>query len=173
MPCTSSNRRFSCSFDKLKPGALFCNAEWAMTDKFDETNELHQKIKRTIEKTNGITQMETVDAIREEYKRAGFEIVEDRDWVVDAPEDGDTIPWFSALPGGVSFQLDHFRSSALGITLTHLMVQMLEYLSVAPKGSVAVHQLLSDAAWTLRQAGELEIFTPMHVFLVRKPAHAD
>jgi len=59
--------------------------------------------------------------------------------------------------------------SPLGRTATHAMISVLEFLHIAPAGSKKVHTVLCNAADSLVKAGKLEIFTPMLLFVARKP----
>ena len=56
----------------------------------------------------------------------------------------------------------------LGRCLTHCMVTTLEFLRIAPKGSVRVSALLNATAVDLVEGGEKELFTPSYFFLARK-----
>ena len=60
----------------LKPGGKFAGYAWAMTEKYDEKNEEHKKIKYGIEIGNGLPPMNTKEEILNAMKRVGFKIIE-------------------------------------------------------------------------------------------------
>jgi len=76
-------------------------------------------------------------------------------------------PWYSRLVPG--FTWDGFRVSSIGKATTHYLVRALEAIGLAPKGSLTSHTLLLRAADGLVKGGQLNIFTTMFFFLVRKP----
>jgi sterol 24-C-methyltransferase len=47
-------------------------------------------------------------------------------------------------------------------------VTLLEFLGIAPKGSVAISSILNATALDLVEGGVLDIFTPGYLFLARK-----
>jgi sterol 24-C-methyltransferase len=53
--------------------------------------------------------------------------------------------------------------------VTHRLVKNLEWLGLAPKGSLEVATMLERAADGLVAGGKLGIFTPLFFFLARKP----
>ena len=56
----------------------------------------------------------------------------------------------------------------IGRLCTHCIVSTLEFLKIAPKGSVRVSALLNATALDLVEGGKEEIFTPSYFFLARK-----
>ncbi|KAL0925927.1 hypothetical protein M5K25_004304 [Dendrobium thyrsiflorum] len=85
------------------------------------------------------------------------------DLAADSP-----VPWY--LPLDTShFSLSSFRLTAFGRFITRTMVQMLEFVRLAPAGSMRVSSFLEKAAEGLVDGGRMEIFTPMYFFLARKP----
>ena len=53
--------------------------------------------------------------------------------------------------------------------MTDLFVYALESIGIAPSGTRKVSQVLNLGADALVKAGDLELFTPMFFFVVRKP----
>ncbi|PIN08614.1 SAM-dependent methyltransferase [Handroanthus impetiginosus] len=147
----------------LKPGQCFAAYEWCMTDAFDPNNKEHQKIKAEIELGNGLPDIRLTRECRDAVKKAGFEVVWEKDLAVDSP-----VPWYSPLDGS-HFSLSNFRSTAVGRFFTRNMVMALEKLGIAPKGSQKVQAFLDKAAEGLLAGGKKEIFTPMYFFLAQKP----
>ena len=77
---------------------------------------------------------------------------------------------YQVLDGSGWSSFRNFRMSSLGRLTTHAMITVLEWLRIAPAGSKKVHTILCSAADALVKAGKLRIFTPMHLFVARKPA---
>lgn len=51
----------------------------------------------------------------------------------------------------------------------HIVVTVLSWLGIAPKGTVDVHKMLFVTADYLAKGGDKGIFSPMHMILCRKP----
>lgn len=150
----------------LKPGQCFAAYEWCMTNSFDPNNQEHQDIKTEIELGNGLTDIRTRAQCLEALEQAGFEVVWEKDVVVDSP-----VQWYLPLDTS-EFSLSSFRTTAVGRFLTRNMLMALEYVGIAPKGSQRVQAFLEKAAEGLSEGGRKGIFTPNYFFLVRKP-HLD
>jgi len=148
----------------IKPGTYYAMYEWCMTDKFDPENAEHNEIKHGVEVGDALPPINTTRETLQAFKDAGFEIVYEKDVVDNGPG---MIPWFATLAGGWS--LSGFRMTWLGRTITHSMCRAMEFLRIAPQGTVAASQLLMNAADSLVAAGRTEIFTPMYLVVGRKP----
>ncbi|KAK6162996.1 hypothetical protein DH2020_002837 [Rehmannia glutinosa] len=147
----------------LKPGQCFAAYEWCMTDAYDPNNKEHQQIKAEIELGNGLPDIRLTHQCLDALKKAGFEVVWDKDLATDSP-----VPWY--LPMDTShFSLSSFRLTAVGRFFTRNMVKVLEKMGVAPKGSQRVQAFLEKAAEGLVAGAKKEIFTSMYFFLARKP----
>lgn len=156
---------FSEMFRVLKPGARFAVYEWGMTDRYDPTNTQHKKIKHGIEEGNGLPTLAANKDIVAAMKSAGFDVEEAADLAVDGKQNGFTIDWHQPLKGG----WDNLRGTAIGRWCTHKMVTVLEYLKIAPKGTVSTSAMLMSTADDLVLGGDLGIFTPMLLIVGRKP----
>ncbi|ESW20897.1 hypothetical protein PHAVU_005G023700 [Phaseolus vulgaris] len=150
-------------FRVLKPGQYFAAYEWCMTDNFDPQNPEHQKIKAQIEIGDGLPDIRLTTKCLEALKQAGFEVISEKDLAADSP-----VPWYLPLDKS-HFSLSSFRLTAVGRLFTKNMVKVLEYVGLAPKGSLRVQDFLEKAAEGLVEGGKKEIFTPMYFFLARKP----
>ncbi|WVY99655.1 hypothetical protein V8G54_025725 [Vigna mungo] len=150
-------------FRVLKPGQYFAAYEWCMTDSFDPQNSEHQKIKAEIEIGDGLPDIRLTTKCIEALKQAGFEVIWEKDLAADSP-----LPWYLPLDKS-HFSLSSFRLTAVGRLFTKNMVKVLEYVGLAPKGSLRVQDFLEKAAEGLVEGGKKEIFTPMYFFLARKP----
>ncbi|XP_020697462.1 cycloartenol-C-24-methyltransferase 1-like [Dendrobium catenatum] len=147
----------------LKPGQCFAAYEWCMTDHYDPNNEIHKKIKAEIEIGDGLPDIRSTYQCLDALKQAGFEVVWEKDLAADSP-----VPWYLPLDTR-HFSLSSFRLTAFGRFITRTMVQVLEFVRLAPAGSMRVSSFLEKAAEGLVDGGRMEIFTPMYFFLARKP----
>ncbi|KAK9459079.1 S-adenosyl-L-methionine-dependent methyltransferase [Lipomyces oligophaga] len=155
----------------LKPGGTFAVYEWVMTDKYDETIPLHREISYGIEIGDGIPKMYKVDVARDALKTVGFEILHEEDLAAK----GDEVPWYYPLSGewkycrSVGDLVTIFRTSWLGRQVTMKSIGLLESLKLAPPGSQKVTVALEDAAVNLVLGAKMELFTPMMLFVAKKP----
>lgn len=158
----------------LKPGGVFGVYEWVMTDKYDETNEEHRKIAYGIEVGDGIPKMYKKEVADKALKNVGFEILYEN----DLADNNDEIPWWYPLSGDWKY-IQSFndiwtfiRTSNLGRKATTFTIGALEKIGLVPKDSVKVTDALEDAAVYLVKGGEEKLFTPMMLYVVRKPLNA-
>lgn len=162
---------YSQIYKVLKPGGTFAVYEWVMTDKYDESNPAHRKIAYEIELGDGIPKMYPVSDARAALSKVGFEILEEK----DLADNEDEIPWYAPLTGewryvnSLSDLGTLFRTSRLGRAFTTGMVSVMEKIGLAPAGSVSVTHALEEAAVGLVAGGEEKLFTPMMLFVARKP----
>lgn len=159
-------------YKALKPGGCFAAYEWCVTDRYDARNADHRAVKHGIEKGDGLPDMVHPSKVVEALKTVGFEVVDSFDAAETAPKDGNEVPWYSTLQGSV-WSPSQFRHSALGRFCTQRMVNALEAIKVAPKGTGKTHEMLCTAADNLAKGGEWGIFTPMFFFIARKPLDAE
>ena len=152
-------------FRLLKPGACFASYEFSLTDRFDPQDPLHLKIKADIELGGGIIRLDDRATIDDALRSVGFEVLETRDLSLQT---GPSIPWYQPLVGS-GFSIVGFRSTKFGREVTRRTVQVLEWLHIAPKGSVRVLETLELCAVALAEGGRLGIFTPMYLVHARKP----
>ncbi|CUS23430.1 LAQU0S10e00210g1_1 [Lachancea quebecensis] len=155
----------------LKPGGTFAVYEWVMTDKYDENNPEHRKIAYEIELGDGIPKMFPAQVARDALKTVGFEILHDQ----DLTDSDDEVPWYYPLTGEWKYVqtlgdlATFFRTSFIGRKFTTTMVTLMEKVGVAPKGSRDVTLALEEAAVGLVAGGREKLFTPMMLFVARKP----
>lgn len=158
----------------LKPGGVFGVYEWVMTDKYDETNEEHRKIAYGIEVGDGIPKMYSREVAEQALKNVGFEV----EYQKDLADVDDDIPWYYPLAGDLKYcqslgdLYTVFRTSKLGRLITTEAVGLMEKVGIAPKGSKQVTHALEDAAVNLVEGGRQKLFTPMMLYIARKPENA-
>lgn len=107
----------------------------------------------------------TPEEIVKALEDAGFEVLDAYDANKNMHSNHE-IAWYETLKGSLS--LKGFRMTRLGRICTHLLVSTLEFVRIAPKGSVRVSALLNATALDLVEGGQKELFTPSFFFLARK-----
>lgn len=155
----------------LKPGGVFGVYEWVLTDKYDESNPRHREIAYGIEIGDGIPKMYTHKVAAKALANVGFEVQEQQ----DLANVGDEIPWWYPLSGDWRFVqtvgdlFTFFRTSNFGRSFTMNATGLLEKLKIAPAGSKKVTIALEEAAVNLVEGAKLGIFTPMMLYVCKKP----
>ncbi|SCU95070.1 LADA_0G13256g1_1 [Lachancea dasiensis] len=155
----------------LKPGGVFAVYEWVMTDKYDETNPEHRQIAYEIELGDGIPKMFPAEVARKALTSVGFEVTYDQ----DLADNDDAVPWYYPLTGEWKYVqtladlATFFRTSYIGRKFTTTMVTVMEKVGIAPKGSRDVTLALEEAAVGLVAGGKAKLFTPMMLFVAKKP----
>ena len=152
-------------FRVLRPGACFAGAEWCLTEEFDPRNPEHLRIKEDIMIGGGLPDIPPTSEFCRALRMAGFELLESRDL---APESHPETPWYRALQGR-DLSLTSISRTPLGRALTNVALRVGEKLRVVPEGTTAVSTLLNRGADALVEGGESGIFTPIFLFLARKP----
>lgn len=167
--CHSPDRKvcFSGVNHCLKKGGLFVGYDWIVLPEtgYDAKNPDHVRIKEGIEVGNGLPTLATSKEVIRALEESGFEVLESFDANRNVHSENE-IPWYQTLYG--SFTLSGFRMTHLGRICTHALVSTLEFLRIAPTGSVRVSALLNATALDLVEGGKEEIFTPSFFFLARK-----
>ena len=139
-----------------------------MTDKYDPNDKQHIRIRQQIEKGNALPLLITAKESISKLKQVGFEILKTEDLALDKYEAGTSQQtWYNTLQSGCS--LESFPQSRLAIFMTHKLCMVMEKVGLAPKGTVAAHEILVEARDGLVDGGEREIFTPMLMVICRKP----
>ena len=156
---------FSEVFRVLKPGSLFASYEWCLTDNYRANDAEHRRIKAGIEEGDALPDLVHTSVVVQALEKVGFEMVDARDMAYDCDPG---TPWYLPL-SSKERSLTGLRNSPAGRRATQVMVDTLEKLRIAPKGSGEVHRFLCKGADALVAGGEKEIFTPMFFVLARKP----
>jgi len=156
-------------FRVLKPGGLFFNYEWVLTNKYNPKDSKQIDIKRGIEHGNALPDLLSICDVKSAAMEAGFEVMESYDLATRAAErfGEENIPWYRELEW--DFSLSGFRKSWFGRAFTMKFLIFLEAVGLAPAGSSDTARMLELGAINLVAAGKADFFTPMHVLLLRKP----
>jgi sterol 24-C-methyltransferase len=149
----------------LKKGGRFASYEWCVTDYYDPSNKEHREIKTYIEVGNALPELEHTEHSVECLKKAGFEMLEARDFGIQ--DKHNPIPWYAPL--AATYNLSNLRYTWLGRYVTSTLVWGLEFLHIAPPGSLKAHDLLQVAAKGLVAGGKTKIFTPSFFVCCEKP----
>lgn len=151
----------------LKPGGMVAILDWVVLPErgYDANNKEHVRVKEGIEVGNGLPTLATSDEIYKAFEEAGFEVVDHFDLNQNVHSEHE-IAWYQTLKGEMT--LKGFRMTHVGRICTHFLVNILEAIRIAPKGTVQVSALLNATALDLVEAGEKELFTPSYFYLARK-----
>jgi len=155
----------------LKPGGVFGVYEWVMTDDWDPSIPEHKAIAHGIEIGDGIAEMRNIAAARKALNTVGY-IVEMDD---DLADKGDEVPWYYPLEGDfrkAQTCWDYFvvfRTTWFGMFLTHNILWLMQLLRLVPQGTWEVGETLKAAGEALVRGGQTKLFTPMALFVARKP----
>jgi len=140
-------------FAVLKPGALFSSYEWLRTNKYNKNIKVHVDAVDGIAEGNALPEVRTIEDCIEAAKEAGFEV----QYTFDRATTGG-VPWQAAM-----------KSARRAAYLTHILTGVLEFIRFAPKGTQDVHTMLLKAAVNLEKGGDLGIFSPMYLIVMKKP----
>jgi sterol 24-C-methyltransferase len=164
-------RTYSEAYRLLKPGGLLFSYEWVMKDDlYNSKDPSHEAARKAIEHGNGLPRILRQSEVLEHLRLAGFTLLEHED-LQDSAEAlyaDRNVPWFSSLQAGWNFE--GFLHTEAGRSLTHAMTVVLEFLGLAPAGTVSTASMLEDGANGLVKGGEMKIFTPMYSVLAQKPS---
>uniref|UniRef100_A0A0A9F5M6 Methyltransferase n=1 Tax=Arundo donax TaxID=35708 RepID=A0A0A9F5M6_ARUDO len=147
----------------LKPGQYFALDEFCLTDKFDPNNTKHRTIKAEIELGSGLPDIRTTRQCIQVIKDAGFEVVFVKDLAEDSP-----CPWYQDIEPGY-FSCTSFKNSRVGQFFTRAIVTTLEFLCIAPKGSMRLFDIMQTASHGLVTGSREQILTVFFFVLGRKP----
>ena len=162
-------RCFSEIFRTLKPGGFFCGYEWIVTDKYDDTNAEHRRVKHEIEKGDALPNLENAAHVVSALKAAGFEVLDAYDAIARMENSpAKQLPWYHPLTASYA-SLDGFKATPIGRWCTSTMLGVLELLRLTPKGTREAAHVLEVAAVGLVEGGKLQIFSPSFLFVARKP----
>mmetsp|Transcript_37641 Transcript_37641/g.79144 ORF Transcript_37641/g.79144 Transcript_37641/m.79144 type:complete len:414 (+) Transcript_37641:723-1964(+) len=151
----------------LKPGGCFVSYEWCLTDKYNKSDKAHVLAKKKIEEGDGLPDLVFTQECDKALKDVGFEILECRDAALDANPGGED--WFTILtPSYLSFFRVQF--TPIGTFLLNIVLTLMEWFWLAPKGSGKVREMLRQAQLGLVAGGKGGYFTPMYFVFARKPS---
>jgi len=153
-------------FRVLKPGAIFAGYEWCLTDRYDEKNAEHVYYKKCIEVGNGLPTCTHTSVVDNALKAVGFDIVLTKDLAEEVDDGG--IPWYEPLEPAL-FNPKRFQFSSIGKVIFGFALSVLEFCRIAPKGTRKTSDMLNQAAIGLVGGGRTKTFTPMYLFVARKP----
>lgn len=162
--CTYDHRvLFKEVFRVLKPGARFTGFDWQMTDKFDEKNAEHRRIRHLLELGVGVPRLVNFQYTRDALKEAGFEVVTVRnhsDWA----EKLGGKPWDALF--------DQYKTKFWMTSLVRVVLVIASTLRILSPLTVDCLDIMVACREGMVQGGakELDIFTPMAFWLAIKPA---
>ena len=153
---------------RAERGARFTGFNWELTEKYDEDNPEHRRIRHKIEYGVGVCQLVKMSDLTEALKQAGFEVITQRDHSDFGVSLGGKRWWYMFEEGSRPLQV---LMSFVGKLLSmENMMWVAEKLRVVPPGTARAHDLMHSLGTGMQEGGEHEIFTPMHYWLARKPS---
>lgn len=158
-------------FRVLKPGGTFGVYEWLMSDAFDPTNPHHRSIRLGIEQGDGIASMVSISEGRSAITAAGFHLQHAEDLSLRP----DVVPWYFPLAGEFKYMgsiwdfFTIFRMTWLARTMVERLLQGLELMRLAPRGSAKTAASLARAGDSLVKGAKGGLFTPMYLMIAKKP----
>ena len=126
-------------------------------------------MKKKIEEGNGLPDITTCKGCHKAMEEAGFEMIEAYDYAETYENDGLAYPWMTPLMPSWNPLSQRFQFNWLGSRVTNFMIHMLEFLWIAPKGTIKTQKVLQTGAFALRDAGAAKIFTTAYFMVGRKP----
>lgn len=99
-------------------------------------------------------------------KKVGFELIESRD-AATAPNPGGEA-WYKILTPSY-FSLFRIQFTPIGTFLMNRVLNAMEMVGIAPKGSGKVREMLRQGQLGLVTGGQCGTFTPMYLVIAQKP----
>jgi len=166
--CHSPDRAdvYSEIFRVLKPGGRFISYEWCLTDKHDPSNPAHMLSKKKIEEGDGLPDLLLTTTCDDALKKVGFDLLETRDAALDPNPGGEA--WYIILTASY-FSFFRLQFTWWGTFIMNIVLNFMELICLAPKGSGKVREMLRQAQVGLVAGGEMGTFTPMYMVLAQKP----
>ncbi|KAF2702756.1 S-adenosyl-L-methionine-dependent methyltransferase [Pleomassaria siparia CBS 279.74] len=164
------HKAYSEIYRVLKPGGKLGFLDWVITDKYDDSNARHRKIRSEIELGSAVPHLTTVDFHNEALKKAGFALLlhEDR-----AIAKANPIPWWWSLDGKHATTLyDKYKSWALGerpFRFVYFIYSILHKLNLLHPSRMMALDTVSMCVYSCRDGGREGLFSPMHLFVCEKP----
>ena len=158
-------------FRVLKPGGTYATYEWLLADRYDPSDPHHRQISYDIEIGDGIPGMVKKSVAVKAFEDVGFEIIHDE----DLADKGDEVPWYYPLAG--EFKYVRSLTDLIKVTIithpvrfiAHGLLGVLSFLKLAPPDARKTADALGIAADALVAGGREKLFTPMQLYVARKP----
>jgi len=155
---------FAEAFRVLKKGGKFLSTEWCVTDKYDEKNKEHEKIRKDIEYSNGLSVTISTKESLQKFKDVGFDVTFDKDYSI--PDKKNPIPYYYEFTQ--MFSLSGFATSWIGLWFLFFFTWFLELFCLAPKGTSSSQSILQVAANSLKLGGQKGIYTVLYMIIGEK-----
>lgn len=154
----------------LKPGGTFACYEWCVTDKFDEKQAVHQKVKHDICVGDGLPDLVHTSVCTKALENVGFKLQESRDAMLDGFLEGGE-PWYMPLmPSWNPTLWPRFQFNPVMYKAMPIILRTFELIGLVPKGTVATQVMLQAGGVGCATGGHLGIFTPAWLMVGRKPS---
>ncbi|CAI9765213.1 unnamed protein product [Fraxinus pennsylvanica] len=137
----------------LKLESLYVSYEWVTTELYRGDDAEHVEMIQGIEIGDALPGLRSYKDIAEIAKKLGFEVIKEKD-LAKPPAN----PWWSRL-----------KTERIAYWRNHILVTILAWVGIAPKGVVDVHEMLFVTVDYLTGGGETGILIPMYMVLCKKP----
>ncbi|CZT48493.1 related to SAM-dependent methyltransferases [Rhynchosporium secalis] len=160
------------AFRVLKPGGVLGMLDWVLTDKYDDGNEMHRKIRNEVERGGSVPLLTSVKAHVQALEEAGFEIVVENDRATDK---SNPIGWWTTLDGqkydGMTWvdRFYCFMLTPLAYNTVWFLWKILDVLHLCHPARMEALETVSMCVYSCRDGGREGIFSPMHLFVAKKP----
>jgi sterol 24-C-methyltransferase len=155
----------------LKPGGTYATYEWLLNDNYDASNPEHRQISYDIEIGDGIPALVKKNVAIDAFKKVGFEVIHNE----DLADKGDEIPWYYPLDGNLWYcsSIEDFLKTLIKTKpmrfIGHGFFGLLGWLRLAPPDVQKTADALGVAADALVAGAKIKLFTPMQLYVARKP----
>lgn len=153
----------------LKPGGTFACYEWCLTDKYDDTSQEHNKIKKDIELGDGLPDLVHTSVCTKALAEAGFDLLETRDCALDGCGKGGEAWYIPLSPSWNPLKWPRFQFNPVMFALMPVILRFFEMLKLVPPGTANTQVMLQAGGVGCCQGGSTGIFTPMWLMVGRKP----
>nr|H2E7U0.1 RecName: Full=Sterol methyltransferase-like 3 [Botryococcus braunii]AEY68261.1 sterol methyltransferase-like 3 [Botryococcus braunii] len=141
----------------LKPGAYFALYDGVTKPNFDPKNERHVQLMNATVIGNGCPDMRTWKECEEIGKEVGFKL----HMSYDAGEASRVLhPWWEKLDNFINTGFAWYGPAS---------IKLLSKIGFLPRDFTKFIDIAAASVFSVKEAGELGIFTPMYVFVWQKP----
>lgn len=166
--CENREHPLAEAFRILKPGGTVGAWQWMLQPHFDYENATQMEWKRGMEYGGGLRNLNTPKERAVEFKKAGFDVIEESVDMQDIAEKLGWTSWVTPLTDGHDM-FTMFASSHWGRKLTSAFVWTMETAGVIEKGTYHISMMMEHCGRSTADAGEGGVFTPLWLTIAKKP----
>jgi len=159
------------AFRILKPGGTVGAWQWMLQPAFDYENATQLEWKRGMEYGGGLRNLNKPSERIEEFKMAGFKVIEESVDMMDVAAEQGWTSWVTPLSSGHDM-FTMFASSHFGRQLTSAFVWTFEKAGIIEEGTYRISKMMEHCGASTAYAGEAKVFTPLWLTIAKKPLDA-